>query len=804
MADVIPTPQVIINAGVDSKTIEDTVNGAPDTQVTSRLGRKFWTLATINSRLDLVVLQADEAIRRINELKDSTQAALDSAIQNFEQQGAEALDNFQQDLQDIIDNDGVPAQVVIVGDKALDVVLDEKADKATVTEVIDDNLIKKGAALPYDPQVDYNNGAIVNDDGTLKIIKGGNLELAIRANGVQVGDSTLDVFAKDQRKINSRTVTPYDFGAFGDGLGHPLSERFTTLAAAQAVYPLATSLNEYIDGHALNMWWRDICANDRKYATCHGYFISNTNITNLGLNDYTKQIKTKHINFSAKVRFDGVTGTGWQMISPRQTELSGYLEMWDVGGADFYNRTIDYLLHIEDFIHAKFVWQVNLKYARVLGLRVVSGLQHSASGLSANNNTSDLGKFQFGSCGHRFKHGTFNFTNRVDGGGSSEPNQRSVLTLEQPHNLGDLSDSIIRFKGNPYYIESSTDNTVTVYPWLIETDSTGTIEISKGGDFQLIGADSNNITIASGSADCAICAGKEGFYVGARLQRTNEGNDVGLKLGNLINNAQVGGTYLGTYFEINEFDIIKTSLVKDNAIIINPIALNLDKCHVLAPISSTTRKPNPTLISPFTVIYGDKTYKQNIGQYYDGANPLNAVNLKIGDNHVKVRKNTATINLIDDIKARRLFGIVDLGFEVFGFVGNNGTSDVITVKCESGYTINGSSSDFVIPASNCAFKVSARLTNETDWRVYVFYADKPKASKTFDPPSIEAGKTITTEVSLVGVQMSQALVASFSQYASGLLLNAQVKSTGVVEVTFTNTTSTAIDLASGTLTVKAI
>ncbi|CNI09398.1 phage head-binding domain-containing protein [Yersinia pekkanenii] len=42
-------------------------------------------------------------------------------------------------------------------------------------------------------------------------------------------------------------VTPEQFGAIGDGTVHPLSERYATLAAAQAVYPHVTSLSQTID-----------------------------------------------------------------------------------------------------------------------------------------------------------------------------------------------------------------------------------------------------------------------------------------------------------------------------------------------------------------------------------------------------------------------------------------------------------------------------------------------------------------------------------------------------------------------------
>lgn len=43
------------------------------------------------------------------------------------------------------------------------------------------------------------------------------------------------------------TVSVKDYGAIGDGTLHPLSERFSTLAAAQAVYPFVTSLTDSLD-----------------------------------------------------------------------------------------------------------------------------------------------------------------------------------------------------------------------------------------------------------------------------------------------------------------------------------------------------------------------------------------------------------------------------------------------------------------------------------------------------------------------------------------------------------------------------
>ena len=46
-------------------------------------------------------------------------------------------------------------------------------------------------------------------------------------------------------------LTPKDYGAICDGNSHPLSSRFSTLAAAQAVYPVATALTDEIDWCAI-------------------------------------------------------------------------------------------------------------------------------------------------------------------------------------------------------------------------------------------------------------------------------------------------------------------------------------------------------------------------------------------------------------------------------------------------------------------------------------------------------------------------------------------------------------------------
>lgn len=76
--------------------------------------------------------------------------------------------------------------------------------------------------------------------------------------GLPSASKIKDASGLSQQNINDLSLTPYHFGGIGDGLNHPLSERYTTLAAAQAVYPFAESLNDSIDYCALRAFF-DFC-----------------------------------------------------------------------------------------------------------------------------------------------------------------------------------------------------------------------------------------------------------------------------------------------------------------------------------------------------------------------------------------------------------------------------------------------------------------------------------------------------------------------------------------------------------------
>lgn len=86
-----------------------------------------------------------------------------------------------------------------------------------------------------------------------------------------------------ERAISDR-VYPWQFGAIADGQLHRLSERFSTLAEAQLVYPFVTSLNQSIDWAACQK--TDLYARGRYIVSCsigQAYHFGDSDYLELGI-----------------------------------------------------------------------------------------------------------------------------------------------------------------------------------------------------------------------------------------------------------------------------------------------------------------------------------------------------------------------------------------------------------------------------------------------------------------------------------------------------------------------------------------
>ena len=143
--------QAIADATQDAQTLEDVVNGAPDTQYKSRLGRKIWTLATINNRVDVATNQANQ---KLTELQDAINTAAAAGA------GAKGWTDL------LVNNaDGKPLRNVIVEqiESIADLSKIEKINKRTVlVKSYYAGQGKGGGTFVYDAtKANTNDGALV-------------------------------------------------------------------------------------------------------------------------------------------------------------------------------------------------------------------------------------------------------------------------------------------------------------------------------------------------------------------------------------------------------------------------------------------------------------------------------------------------------------------------------------------------------------------------------------------------------------------------------------------------------------------
>jgi len=85
--------------------------------------------------------------------------------------------------------------------------------------------------------------------------------------------------------------------------------------------------------------------------------------------------------------------------------------------------------------------------------------------------------------------------------------------------------------------------------------------------------------------------------------------------------------------------------------------------------------------------------------------------------------------------------------------------------------------------------------------IHTFAVGQAMASTTWDPASVSAGSKVSTTVTVSGAALGDFAIASFSLDIQELTMTANVSAANTVEVVLANLTGSAVNLASGTLSV---
>lgn len=610
-------------------------------------------------------------------------------------------------------------------------------------------------------------------------------------------------FEQKQRTKTAEFVTVQDFYSNKtqayQGATTLASELYATLTQLQADYPFADSLDWSVDALALQAFFNKLQNTRVVKAVCSGEFFSSKPLE-------LKAELTKTLEFNAVLKPIAGFGGGdlLTILTSRHLQMVGNLELWGAVGAtagvSWANRLWNNGVYIIDSTRMTNTLKITPRYFKGWGVLAYSSTYDT---VSTNNNMTSFGNIQAQLNGSKAGQWQTTFTNKVNTGSASSTGQRSTLTLSTPVNDVSLVDSNIIYNGELYLITDHSGAQITVFPWLSKTNTTGSLDIIYGGGVKSSGADSNCACFDMiDASDNAVGAHVKAF-LGSIINRfVGQFNTIGSQHGNGVINTALYGTWINPYYEGNMFDMYSTSYAPNSDLMLNPNALNLGKCVQLQPRKADLT-PDENISRFENSMYLGGKWFINQNNRPDGTNTASTT-LSLGDPKKVIRSNTATINLKDDADKRRLWGYTDIEFEIIGNAVNNGTSGVSTIKCDAGYTINGSSSDLVVQPSNSAFRILARLINGSDWSISIFYAEKPSASKTYDPPSLAAGAQQSTTVPVAGATLGNMVVCSFSVPLSGTRMWAEVTAANTVTVYHRNDTSAVVDVPSGTLAVKVI
>ena len=381
-------------------------------------------------------------------------------------------------------------------------------------------------------------------------------------------------------------------------------------------------------------------------------------------------------------------------------------------------------------------------------------------------------------------------------------NQSSTLTVDiLPY---DASGQILASIDGQLYNVTSVDksnSTITVYPRLPSTYTTGVLWYQQGSVVLTQGNDTSNLRINTlQTIQCGIGADLKALY-GCNISTfTSEAIGAGVVL------ANKGGTTIGNklgsgYFEGNLADIVYvwSSTFTMSFRVETTIALNVAKIVNLY----TFRTSNETMASgSYIPVNGDFVI--------NALNYNNAKNVSSGDlSHPEkvhfIRSNSPTLTLSINEDLRRLF-TKDSALYLFNGTTTDAPTGTITINAPSGATINGSAS-LAIDGKLYDKPILVYIYSTSSTTYYAFVVTSAKAisaTATYDPPSLAAAAQQSTTVTLTRAKLGDAVAVSFNKALNGTRMWGEVTAADTVTVYHRNDTGAAVDIASGTLTVKIV
>ena len=244
----VPTPTELNNLQLNITTYDEVVNGPPNVQIKSRLGRYIWTLATIGYKLEIINQQANavvNAIQATKNLVDQTASAATGAINTARDNVQHLLEVKLNEMEDAIDevaavksqeNGWIATAIADASGRTQQQINDKTAlFYNTVADMVADTKLKAGKAVITHGYYAPNDGGgaryLIKDTATDYSIPVANNLHAVFADSFDIrkfgirNSATLDQTTEIQRMVNYADSRVYEI----DFLNYKLMTPKTTV-----------------------------------------------------------------------------------------------------------------------------------------------------------------------------------------------------------------------------------------------------------------------------------------------------------------------------------------------------------------------------------------------------------------------------------------------------------------------------------------------------------------------------------------------------------------------------------------------
>ncbi|QMP81465.1 tail fiber protein [Escherichia phage vB_EcoM_APEC] len=619
-----------------------------------------------------------------------------------------------------------------------------------------------------------------------------------------------DVSGKNQQEINNALA----------GVGEKVKREFVSVWDFFTTSEYATykaSPTAFDASRPVQEFFNYIVANDTRVAYCSGDFVTSQDLL-LGSGSAKTKLLFGNASFKALNAIDTVlninAGSDFEWVGMITTTGTG-----STGSNSYNSRTCRVGVQISSPGKAS----PRNKYT------AITANNFKEFGVFANGvaSLSSLGFIRSSNCGSGKKTAgyslTSNFSNATNSGSSGSVSQLTTLDVDTlpSSDLASANTNTLPLQaiinGTPYYIQSidRVNNKITIFPWIEPSITSGTLTYMFGGAVCVNGRDSSVLGIEMIDAvNCGAALVSGALYPPVVERIVSQVNGAALVLGQNPASAMIGGSVGTLYCENNDFDLIRVTRSKLSFNILNTVAFNMNKVGFACATRSTSGS-----YSAFAHLKGINIFENGVPVQYqrssaslpsqatcDVTDPNNSDFIFNGG----ATASTITLGTPNDNYAN-LFGIYKKRVIVYGTGPNNRPSTVnFTVADTANYTINAAGTTTTSYSGFDGFAVFDIIYRSDTKRFLISQVSNRDraASVTYNPPSLTASGTagdfVSTTVNLTGATVGTPVHAAFTQYNADIEISAQVSAENTVTVKFKNTSAAAVDLSSGTLTVKLI